>query len=84
MRKINSQCQYDPEDCEHTFVPIEWICGKRTWEGNTCYIDWTANYINSHVVRVTKLYCPLCGVQFKVPSDATDKQEDICIVLDVN
>lgn len=61
------------EDCSHQWVPIEFLAGKRVYQADSMYIDWTANIINAHILRVTKLYCAKCDSQREVPSDSQDK-----------
>lgn len=60
--------------CYHnSLIPIEHIYGRRCYNNSGLYIDWNSNMINAHVSRVTKLYCPTCGCQFNLSSDAEDK-----------
>jgi len=65
--------QNNNQTCNHSWIPIEWIAGKRVYEQNSMYKDWTSNIINAHLLRATKLFCPLCGEQRDVPGDEKDE-----------
>ena len=60
-------------DCNHpTLLPLEYQAGKRTWQDGNWYIDWTANIINAHLIRVSKYWCPDCDSIIQPPSDTPD------------
>jgi hypothetical protein len=59
-------------DCNHQWIPIEWAAGKRVYQDDKVYKDWTSNFFNCHYLRVTKIYCPKCGKQQEVATDARD------------
>ena len=60
-------------NCQHpNLVPFMQVAGKRVWQGDSCYIDWTSNIINAHFLKVTKYYCPDCGQLINSPSEVKE------------
>lgn len=56
--------------CKHpNLVVFEVVSGKRVYEANKCFIDWTSNIVNAHQLKVSKYWCPTCGKIIDAPKD---------------
>lgn len=58
------------KECPHqNLVPLEINVAKQSYDGEYGNkLDWGANIINAHIIRVTKFYCPNCRKVIQIPT----------------
>jgi len=70
-KETRDMMEVSPKElCSHfAMIPFVVVAGKRVWQGDSCYTDWTSNIINAHFLKVIKYYCPACGRILDAPSE---------------